>query len=226
MDNTQPITENDIADFLLNTPDFFSRHAQVLASVQLSSPHGSRAVSLQERQAELLREKIKSLEHRVVDMMRHGSDNMLIADKLQRWTLTLLQQTDPEKLPETVASELQAQFSIPQVALRLWGLGPSHEQRPYCADVSEDVRAFVATLTVPFVGVNPGFEAVRWLAHPQQAASLALLPVRRPGHGSPVFGLVVLASPDSYRFHAGMGTDFLERIGEAAGAALARLQGS
>lgn len=226
MDTTQPITENDIADFLLNTPDFFSRHAQVLASVQLSSPHGSRAVSLQERQAELLREKIKSLEHRVVDMMRHGSDNMLIADKLQRWTLTLLQLTDPEKLPDTVVSELQAQFSIPQVALRLWGLGPAHEQRPYCADVSEDVRAFAATLAVPFVGVNPGFEAVRWLGHPQQAASLALLPVRRPGQDSPVFGLVVLASPDSYRFHAGMGTDFLERIGEAAGAALARLQGS
>ncbi len=53
-----PITEDDIADFLLNTPDFFGRHAELLSAVLLSSPHSNRAVSLQERQAEMLREKI------------------------------------------------------------------------------------------------------------------------------------------------------------------------
>ena len=56
-----PITEDDIAQFLTQTPGFFERHAEVLASVQITSPHGARAVSLQERQAEMLREKIKGL---------------------------------------------------------------------------------------------------------------------------------------------------------------------
>ena len=60
-DGMNPITEDDIANYLANTPDFFARHAELLASVQLSSPHGNRAVSLQERQAEMLREKIKAL---------------------------------------------------------------------------------------------------------------------------------------------------------------------
>ncbi|MDB5826844.1 MAG: hypothetical protein JWQ73_1064, partial [Variovorax sp.] len=68
-----PITEDDIANYLANTPDFFERHAQLLGQVQLTSPHGNRAVSLQERQAEMLREKIKALEHRVMDMIRHGT---------------------------------------------------------------------------------------------------------------------------------------------------------
>src|SRR5574343_293477 len=63
-----PITEDDIADFLLNTPDFFERHAELLATVQLTSPHGHRAVGLQERQAEMLREKIRVLELRMMDM--------------------------------------------------------------------------------------------------------------------------------------------------------------
>jgi uncharacterized protein YigA (DUF484 family) len=36
----------------------------MLASVHLTSPHSNRAVSLQERQAEMLRDKIKLLEHR------------------------------------------------------------------------------------------------------------------------------------------------------------------
>ena len=44
-----PITEDDIANYLGNNPDFFERHAQVLATVQMTSPHGNRAVSLQER---------------------------------------------------------------------------------------------------------------------------------------------------------------------------------
>ena len=38
------------------------------------------------------------------------------------------------------------------------------------------------------------------------------------------FGLMVLASPDSQRFHAGMGTDFLERMAELGSAALSRLR--
>ena len=34
-----PITEDDIANFLVNTPDFFERHAELLSSVKLTSPH-------------------------------------------------------------------------------------------------------------------------------------------------------------------------------------------
>ncbi|HAJ14135.1 MAG TPA: DUF484 domain-containing protein, partial [Comamonadaceae bacterium] len=63
-----PITEDDIANYLVNTPDFFERHADLLAAVQLTSPHGHRAVSLQERQAEMLREKIRGLELRAAEM--------------------------------------------------------------------------------------------------------------------------------------------------------------
>ena len=62
-----PITEDDIANYLANNPDFFQRHAELLASVHLASPHNNRAVSLQERQAEMLRDKIKLLEHRLID---------------------------------------------------------------------------------------------------------------------------------------------------------------
>jgi hypothetical protein len=52
---SNPITEDDIANYLANTPDFFLRHADLLAAVQITSPHSHRAVSLQERQAEMLR---------------------------------------------------------------------------------------------------------------------------------------------------------------------------
>lgn len=223
MDIQHPITEHDIANFLANTPDFFSRHAQVLATVQLSSPHGNRAVSLQERQAEMLREKIKSLEHRTMEMMRHGGENMLIADKLQRWTLSLLCTTESVDLPATIVRELQSQFTIPQVAIRLWGVAEQYADAEFTMGVSEDVQAFVGSLSAPHVGANAGFEPVQWLAHPDQTESLALIPLRAPGAAVQTFGLIVLASPDAYRFHAGMGTDFLERIADIASAGLSRL---
>ena len=74
MSSVQGITEHDIANYLANTPGFFERHAELLASIQLTSPHGQRAVSLQERQMEMLREKISGLErtHRRDDPPRPG----------------------------------------------------------------------------------------------------------------------------------------------------------
>ena len=50
---------------------------------------------------------------------------------------------------------------------------------------------------------------------------LALLPLH---YGDGAFGMLVLASMDAQRFHGGMGTDFLARIGEVASAALSRLR--
>ena len=76
---TNPITEDDIANYLAMTPDFFERHAELLASVHLNSPHSNRAVSLQERQAQMLRDKIKGLEHRIMDMIRNGNENVILS---------------------------------------------------------------------------------------------------------------------------------------------------
>ncbi|MCD6664919.1 DUF484 family protein [Hydrogenophaga bisanensis] len=217
-----PITEDDIANYLLNTPDFFERHATVLAAVQLTSPHGNRAVGLQERQAELLREKIKGLELKAAEMIRHGQENSAIADRLQRWTLQLLWTRDTRELPEVVVREISSQFGVPQVAIRLWGVLPDFAGEAYAQGASEDAQTFAASLSKPYCGANPGLEAAQWLVQPQAAQSLALIPLRAEA-GAPVFGLLVLASDDPGRFVAHMGTEFLERIGELTSASLSRL---
>jgi len=217
------ITEDDIANFLANTPDFFERHAELLASVQLSSGHGGRAVSLQERQAGMLREKIKGLETKVVEMIRHGQENVAIADKMQRWTRKLLQTTQARDLPGTIVAGLTAGFQIPQAAIKVWGVNGIFSDEGFATGVSGDAQTFAASLSAPYCGVNSGFEAVNWLPEPALAMSLALIPLRA-GVAAPVAGLLVLASPDPERFHSAMGTDFLERLGELAGAALSRLR--
>ena len=217
-----PITEDDIADYLVNTPDFFERHASLLATVQLTHPQSHRAVGLQERQAQMLRDKIKGLEHRIMDMIRHGNENMVLTDKLHRWSCELMV-TPPDHLVDSAVDNIRELFQVPQVALRLWSLDAPHAQAAYAQGVTDAVKALAASLETPHVGLNTGYEAVQWLSEPSQAASLALLALRA-GPGQDAFGLLVLASPDGQRFNSQMGTDLLERLAELAGAALSVLR--
>ena len=145
-----PITEDDIANYLANTPDFFLRHAELLAAVQFTSPHSNRAVSLQERQAEMLREKIKSLEQRIMEMIRHGSENVMLSDKILRWAHSLLMVSDLHALPASIEQDIQDQFSVPQVGIRLWGVDPEYIGLTAAKEVSDDAKVFATSLMEPF----------------------------------------------------------------------------
>jgi len=218
----QGITEQDIANYLANTPGFFERHAELLSAVQLTSPHGQRAVSLQERQMEMLRDKNRGLEGKIIEMIRHGQENVAIADKLHRWTRALMLTANPGELPEVLTRELMHQFMIPQAGIRVWGVADAFATLPFAKAVSADVKSLASSLTLPYCGVNSGFEAAQWLDDAASALSLAMIPLR---HGATVeaFGMLVLASPDPTRYTADMGTEFLQRIGELSSAALSRL---
>jgi uncharacterized protein YigA (DUF484 family) len=218
----QGITEDDIANYLANTPAFFERHAELLGTVQLTSPHGQRAVSLQERQMEMLRDKIKGLEGKIIEMIRHGQENVAIADKLHRWTRALMLTTNPGDLPDVLVRELMFQFLIPQAGIRVWGAADDFDGLGFAKPVSADVKSLAGSLTLPYCGINSGFEAAQWLDDTSAAMSLAMIPLRH-GATTEAFGMLVLASPDPTRYTADMGTEFLMRIGEIASAGLSRL---
>ena len=218
----QGITENDIAEYLVNTPGFFERHAEMLATVQLTSPHGQRAVSLQERQMEMLRERIKGLEKKIIEMIRNGQDNVAIAERLHRWTRALMITANAAELPEVLLRELKQQFLIPQAGIRVWGVAEAFKALPFAQGASDDAKSLATSLGIPYCGVNAGFEAVRWLDEAAGVASMAMVPLRASA-SDPAFGLLVVGSPDPTRYSAEMGTDFLQRIGEIASAGLARL---
>lgn len=225
MNNTsgiQGITEDDIANYLANTPGFFERHAELLGAVQLGNPHGGRAVSLQERQMDMLRDKLKGMEMAIIEMIRHGQENGAIADKLHRWTRALMLTANPAELPEVLLRELMHQFIVPQAAVRIWGGDAAFDSLPFARQVSADVKSFASSLSAPYCGVNAGFEVVQWVEEPVRVMSMALIPLRH-GNAPEAFGLLMLASPDATRYAADMGTEFLSRIGEIASAALSRL---
>ncbi|GAB3629477.1 hypothetical protein PTE30175_01181 [Pandoraea terrae] len=219
------MNDRDIAEYLIAHPDFFERHAELLSGVRLTSPHGQRAVSLQERQIEMQREKTKQMERRLAELLRYGHENDDISGKLHRWTLGLLGERDPHALPDAIARGLRDVFDVPYAAVRLWNVAAPYAPADFARNVSEEVKIFAASLATPYCGANTGFEAVTWLGAPSAPASVALLALRDPNvAGAPVFGLLVMGSGDARRFHDGMATDFLSQIGELASAALGKLR--
>ncbi len=218
----------DVAAYLQSNPEFFEDHAELLATVQLTSPHSHRAVSLQERQMEILREKNKGLELRLADLVRHGHENDRTQLRLHAWQLRLLAEADSHALPYAVQDGLQQVFDVPAVALRLWNVAEAYAHIEVAQGASDDLRLFADGLRAPYCGPNSGFEAASLLER-DDVASLAMVTLRAPvregaqGPGA-AFGLLVLGSPEARRFHEGMGTAYLAQIGEVAGAALNRLR--
>jgi len=210
----------DIARFLQENPAFFDEHADVFATLQVPHPHGSRAISLGERQIMTLRERNRELEWRLSELVRNANANESIVNHLTQWCCRLLAETHPQNVPGEIALGLAEQFDLNHAALRLWNL-EGLPDTGYGAPVSADVRTFADSLKAPYCGTDTAFEAVSWLdATPK---SLALVALRLQAEG-PSVGLLVLGSDDPARFSPEMGTDFLDRIALLASAALRRLQ--
>ena len=211
-----------IAQYLIDHPQFFEEYAGLLGEVKLSSPLTGRAVSLQERQMEVMRDKYRMLELRMAELIRNADENAAIAGRFHGWTQQLLRARAPDAMPDAVVNGLVEHFAVPHATLRLWHLDDRHDGAWYTNGASDDTRLFASSLRAPYCGPNKDFEAVRWLEHGEDVRSTALLPLRT---GGSAFGLLVLGSPDPERFSATMGTDFLVHIGETASAALAALRG-
>ena len=173
----------------------------------------------------MLRERHRALELKLAGLIRLGEENDAIGAKVQRWTRDLLLASDPEQLPTIVSDGLAANFSVPQVAMRLWELRGDFSGRDFAQPVASDVVTLASSMTQPYCGPNSDFQAATWLPDGgRDTRSIALLPLRK-GSDPKSFGLLVLGSADADRFHSGMGTSFLERIAETSSAALARLAG-
>jgi uncharacterized protein YigA (DUF484 family) len=221
-----------VAQYLSDHPQFFDQHPALLGDLKLASPLTGRAISLQERQMEVMRDKYKVLELRLSNLTRTAQDNAALANKFHGWTQALLQPRAAPDLPRDLIAALSTAFALPHATLRLWNLAPQHRDAWFAQDVSDDAKIFANGLGQPYCGPNHDFEAVRWLGADAAIASTAILPLRLPLHQpnaagaarAPAFGLLILGSNDAERFTNSMATDFLVHIGATASTALAALQ--
>ena len=169
----------DVARYLAEHPDFFEQHADLLAAISVPHPQGEQAISLVERQALLLRERIRALEARHGALIRNGEDNDRIVEQLVQWASTVCAQRDPACLPQVMVDEMCRVFQISHAAVRLWQIAPQFAQLACAQAVGDDVVRLATSMAAPFCGSNVGFEPALWLAAEDGAIqSLAMLPLR------------------------------------------------
>jgi uncharacterized protein YigA (DUF484 family) len=213
------LAAKDISQYLRDNPDFFNQYADALAQIVVPDPHGGRAVSITERQMGTLRDQVKRLEAKLAELIRFGEENDGLLAKTHRLVLALAGAADNGAVLRVLYAHLGGDFAVPHVAVRLWNVA-GDPAAPEFAPMSEDARAFAASIKRPYCGAGGGPDVLAWFGERgTQVRSLALVALREDDR---VFGLLALGSEEPQRFYPEMGTLYLERIGEVAAASLAR----
>lgn len=222
--NTPP--EDTIADYLLQNPDFFERHAAVLTKLKLPHSRGAATISLVERQVAVLREKNDKLEARLRELIDVARDNDVLAGKIHRLACRLLRAGSAAALIDALESSLREDFGASEWILLL----SSPAQSEFSKINSRHLRivdAAVAELKMfetLFESGRPRCGQIRdsqrdylFGAGTIEIGSAALVPLG----SQPIAGLLAIGSPDTERFHPTMSTEFLARIGNLVSEAVA-----
>ncbi len=212
---------DEVAQYLQDNPQFFEEHADLMSRLVIPHPHGGRTISITERQMVTLRDKNRQLEGKMSELLQFGEENDCISEKMHRLGVAMIAAASFQSVLHTLNFHLRDDFAIPHVALRLWDRPAHVEELPEFAEVSDELQNFAETLTQPYCGTTAGFETSSWFGEvSKHIRSQALIALR---NGGGTIGMVALGSEDAQRFYSGMGTLYLERLGEMASAALARV---
>ena len=200
--------EDVLAQYLSTHPDFFQRHPDLLATIQV--PHGTGTASLIERQVAILREKSRDLEEQLNGLIRTARGNEQIVTRLQRFTLELMRADGIDDVISTCQDVLREDFNADFVTLKIIGgddtmhfVAPTNKnleyfenlfktKKPVCGRLKEEQQKFL------------------FKKNADRVNSAALVPL----FGAEKIGILALASKDESRFHPGMGTVFISHLGE------------
>jgi uncharacterized protein YigA (DUF484 family) len=218
-----PLSDDDIAGWLRSHPDFFVRNCELLATLRVPHPTGG-AVSLIERQIELLREKTHLADARFAELVAIARANELLTDKIHNFTRRLMRAPTRRAIFTQIESGLREDFDVTQPVLLLFGAAMANAGIRFVRGLASDDPNLAGFDTL-FAMKKPRCGQIRdtqreflFGADAGNVGSVALVPLIN----DVPFGLLALASHNSQRFHPGMSTEFLARLGELIGDALAR----
>jgi uncharacterized protein len=208
--------EESIASYLQRNPEFFERHQAVLARLKLPHARGGAAISLVERQIEVLREKLAGLEGKLAELVRVARANDAIAERLHRFTRRLLRVVPRAEAIARIETGLREDFDAFNAVLVLIGTQPDPDAPRFVRTVPADdpnLKSFESLFASGKPRCGQARDSQReFLFGPEgmELGSVALVPLGPKGS----LGLLALGSADRDRFHPGMSTEFLARMAE------------
>jgi len=212
------LDEEQVAEFLSAHPDYFERHAHLLAYLQLPHRRGA-AVSLVERQVLVLRERNESLEQKLHELLENGRANDVTLDRTHRLARRLLRATGTTNLLAAIGAGLREDFAAARWIMlitdeRLRGLGDeAHGSLRVVPRGSPELKPFESFFESgrPRSGVIRDAQREYLFGDDSvPVGSAVLIPLGEQAS----LGLLAIASQDTERFLPTMSTDYLLRIGE------------
>jgi uncharacterized protein len=219
--------EERIERYLSLNPDFFERHQPLLARMRLPHMRTGSTVSLVERQVEVLREQKTDADRRLAEFIAVARSNDTLAERIHRFTRRLLRAPTALAALASLEASLREDFDAFHSVLLLTAPTPmlaTAELEPFLRKLPADdanIRTFEALLATGKPRCGQVRDTQRdFLFGPESASigSVALVPLGENG----TVGLLALGSAERERFHPGMSTEFLKRMGELITDALAR----
>jgi uncharacterized protein YigA (DUF484 family) len=215
---TTSLDAQAVADYLLAHPDFLRGRRKLLTQLSIPHPAGG-AVSLVERQVEVLRQENCKLEQRLVDWMEIARANDRLLAHLHELAITLLGKGDPERRLDVLTQRLHSNFGADAAVLVRLGKGHDSAHVRYLPRTDAGCKGVLETLESGQPMCRPLSEKRRERLFPdnKQLASAAFVAL---GIGA-ADGFLALASNDPKHFHPSLDTTYLARLGELVSAALA-----
>lgn len=207
-----------VADYLLAHPDFLRDRRKLLTQLSIPHPAGG-AVSLVERQVEVLRQENRKLEQRLVDWMEIARVNDRLLAHLHALAIALLGEADPERRLDVLTQRLHSDFGTDAAVLVRLGHGHDGTHVRYLLRTDAGCEGILGTLESGQPMCRPLSEKRRERLFPgnKRLASAAFVALDDGAAG----GFLTLASNDPKHFHPSLDTTYLARLGELASAALA-----
>jgi uncharacterized protein YigA (DUF484 family) len=208
--------EESVAAWLQHNPDFFERNQALLARLRLPHVRGGSTISLVERQIEVLREKHASLEEKLAELVQVARVNDSISEKLHRFTRRLLGACSRTDAVACIEASLRENFDAFNSVLVLIGEPEDLAGQRFLRVVRADDMNLKSFETL-FASGKPRCGQARdsqreflFGSDANDIGSIALVPLGERGS----VGLLAIGSTDRDRFHPGMSTEFLARMGD------------
>jgi uncharacterized protein YigA (DUF484 family) len=118
------ITSMDVAEFLGKHPDFFREHPELLGRLEVPHTTSGPAVSLVERQVQVLREQNQRARKQLHELIEIARQNEELARRMHKLALTLMDAAEPKDIFSTLYDNLRKNFRADKVSVRLFA-GPA-----------------------------------------------------------------------------------------------------
>ncbi len=116
--NPNPMTEQQISDFLRENPDFFLRHPELIEQLQLPPQHGGDGVvDLQNFMLRKLQTDNVRLRHDNAGLIDNGRETMTAQQRIHAACISVLAAANLEDLLHVIASDLPLHLGIEAVSL-------------------------------------------------------------------------------------------------------------